>query len=106
MRTFMHYRKYNRQGQIESRGGLTVAVSLENRTVTYAIAQCSTKDNFCRKQGRVKAEGRLKSQEAVSFPLPEEFDEKSPMLTNAIKSYLHNQAAIKDKVKKLLAGGK
>lgn len=106
MQTFMHYRKYNKQGQIESRGGMTVAVNLEGRNITYAIAQCSTKDNFCREQGRIKAGGRLKSQLATTLPLPDGFDEKSPMLVNAVKSYLHDQPEIKNKVKKLLAGGK
>lgn len=106
MRTFMHYRKYNRQGQIESRGGLTLAVNLDGRAIHVAMAECGRKDNFDRKRGRMIAEGRLNNDKFVVLALPDEIDTSSPALVNAVKSYLHNQPLVKDKVKKLLAGSK
>lgn len=36
------------------------------------VAQCSPFDQFCKKTGRVKAEGRAKSADFVSVPIPPE----------------------------------
>ena len=49
--------------QIATKGGKTIAIEVdENDTVlAYAEAKCHIKDNFCKRTGRVKAEGRLKS---------------------------------------------
>jgi len=93
----MHYRAYDRMGQIETKGGMTLAILREGQDVTVAVAECSRKDNFFRKQGRIKAEGRLKSANAIKLVLPEE---------TKLKSYVHNQEFVRKKVHKLLAGGR
>lgn len=48
------------------RGGTTVAARLipGSNVVKYAVANCSLKDNFCRKVGRNIAEMRLRSEKA------------------------------------------
>ncbi len=60
---YMHYRTHNDDGTVCATGGLTVAftmaATLRGVEVRYALAQCSDKDNFCRKMGRQVAAGRL-----------------------------------------------
>lgn len=72
---FAHFRNFNESGDvfgnvIEVKGGVTVAYEETedrngNEIVTYAVAHCSPRDNFCRKTGRVIAEGRLKAGKGV-----------------------------------------
>jgi hypothetical protein len=47
------------------KGGKTVAYEEADGVVVYAVAKCHERDNFCRRTGRVKAEGRLKSARYV-----------------------------------------
>lgn len=60
---FAHYREYEDHGphavpERSIKGGRTVAYTEENGVVTFAVAKCGPRDNFCRKTGRVIAEGR------------------------------------------------
>jgi hypothetical protein len=98
--TFMHYRKFDRRGQIMAKGGLTLAIQQDGQQLTIAMAECGRKDNFNRSLGRIIAEGRLKARSAkhlVQLELPAE---------TMAKSFIHNQQFVRDRVKKLLAGGK
>jgi len=98
--SFMHYRKYDRQGQIESKGGLTLAIERHGNQLIVAMAECGRHDNFNRKLGRTIAEGRLRARSnnhLVQLELPPD---------TVPKSYIHNQAFVRQRVSKLLAGGK
>lgn len=102
--TFMHYRKFDKMGQIQARGGLTLAVGMDGNRLTVAMAECGRKDVFSRKRGRMIAEGRLRAALAsgdtskmVVLELPPE---------TLVKSFVHNQAFVRERVQKLLAGGK
>lgn len=96
----MHYRKFDRMGQILPKGGLTLAISQEGSKLSIAMAECGRKDAFNRKLGRTIAEGRLLAQNnknLVQLELPPE---------TSMKSFVHNQAFVRDRVSKLLAGNK
>lgn len=58
---FAYKRVVNPQGEIDPRGGLTIAYEQQGNTINYAIARCHHNDNFNKQQGRVKAAGRLLS---------------------------------------------
>ena len=45
--------------ELEGKGGLTVAYRHTDGKVSYAIAMCNTKDNYCKAKGRMIATGRL-----------------------------------------------
>lgn len=96
MRTFMHYRKYDRMGQIEARGGLTLAIEKEGLKVKIAMAECGRKDNFRRSLGRTVALGRLEAGKVIELEMPDEV---------GLKSFVHAQEVVRKKVAKLLAGG-
>jgi len=96
----MHYRKFDRRGQIMPKGGLTLAINQDGNYLTIAMAQCGRKDNFDRKMGRTIAEGRLKARSnghLYQLELPE---------ATSVKSFIHAQDFVQEKVQKLLAGGK
>lgn len=98
--TFMHYRKFDRMGQIMPRGGMTLAITQDGNNITVAMAQCGRKDNFSRELGRTIAEGRLKARSnkyLFQLELPPE---------TSLKSYVHAQPFVQERVQKLLAGGK
>lgn len=96
--TFMHYRKFDRMGQISAKGGLTLAIEQEGSTLKVALAECGRKDLFNRKLGRTIAEGRLRAGTVVAeLTLPPE---------TIVKSYVHNQEFVRKRVAKLLAGGR
>lgn len=62
---FAHIRTLNKVGHLSSpHGGTTYAYELDNdnNVIGYAIAKCHEKDNFCKRVGRIKAEGRMKSK--------------------------------------------
>jgi hypothetical protein len=61
---YFHKRHKDEANRILSRGGVTTAYILDDNNVVvgYAQAMCHKHDNFSKQQGRVKAEGRLKSQ--------------------------------------------
>ncbi len=64
---FLHIRKYNEDGTIAGRGGVTVAYNqLGTDSFVYAVAQCHSNDNFNKHTGRAKAAGRLKSKSQYS----------------------------------------
>lgn len=58
---FIHIRNIDTTGAISPRGGWTYAYREANGTVEYAVAQCSSLDNFRKAYGRAKAAGRLHS---------------------------------------------
>lgn len=96
----MHYRKFDRRGQIMPKGGMTLAIAQEGNQLTIAMAQCGRKDNFSRDMGRTIAAGRLASGKGPYvrvITLPD---------ATGVKSFVHNQDFVQEKVQKLLAGGK
>lgn len=98
--TFMHYRKFDRRGQIMAKGGLTLAIQQDGNKITVALAECGRKDNFNRALGRTISEGRLKARSnkhLFQLELPPE---------TSLKSYVHAQPFVQERVQKLLAGGK
>jgi len=123
LRTNMHFRKYDRMGQIRAKGGLSLAIEQVGDQVTVAVAQCSRKDLFNRKLGRTIAEGRLNLAKANAArgrdiewtgAVADEGDtvrEQTiyhlvlPEATN-LKSFITEQPFVKKRVAKLLAGGK
>lgn len=59
---FLHYRSFDGKGKVESRSGATIAyVTNEDGTISWAAAFCHPRDNYCKRMGRVKASGHLKS---------------------------------------------
>ena len=59
---FLHYRLFGDDG-IVARGGITVAYCEDAPgQLRVAKARCHTLDNFVKKQGRIKASGRLQSE--------------------------------------------
>ena len=111
-RTNMHFRKYDRMGQIRPKGGLSLAILVRGNEAHVAIAQCGRKDLFNRKLGRTIAEGRLNSamEEGAEIHVVEMlpknvFRVKIPEAVN-LKSFIAEQPFVKQRVAKLLAGGK
>lgn len=51
------------------------------------VAQCSPFDQFCKKTGRIKAEGRAKSADFVLVPIPQEV-----LLEGKLGAYFVEQA--------------
>lgn len=72
MTKFAHFRHIHRAEEFDApvevatKGGKTVAYTEENGIVRFAVATCSSRDNFCRKTGRYIAEQRLKSHKLVT----------------------------------------
>lgn len=71
---FIHLRYINPfNDNVETKGGFTVAyVEHANDTVTYAIAKCSKKDNYCKRIGRDVATGRMKAGQCMTTSLNKE----------------------------------
>jgi hypothetical protein len=101
---FMHYRKFDKLGQLEARGGLTLAVDMAGNQLTVALAECGKKDVFSKKMGRQIAEGRLRAAVA-SGDTSKLFILELPPETVA-KSYIHNQSFVRERVQRLLAGAR
>lgn len=61
---FKHFRQYTTDGKISNLGGRTLAAVIDDRgcVVRYATAACHPSDNFNKRMGRIKSEGRLKSE--------------------------------------------
>lgn len=56
----MHYRYFNMDMEMSSRGGATIAIlPADNNKVLVSIARCNTTDVFNKKVGRAIASGRL-----------------------------------------------
>ncbi len=69
---FLHVRP-QQDGKPTTRGGVTVAYVFNpemDQVDHWAYARCSSKDNFCRKTGRIIAEGRLHSPRQSRKILP------------------------------------
>jgi hypothetical protein len=58
---YIHLRLIDGTGKKLNRGGATIAFREVGDEIEYAIAKCSPNDNFSRKLGRIKSEGRLNS---------------------------------------------
>lgn len=53
-----------KDGKIQNLGGCTIAYEvIDANTMIIAMAICHPEDNFCKKLGRDKAGGRLKSKD-------------------------------------------
>lgn len=60
---YLHLRDRNQDGSVEPRGGITYAFQeYDEGHILFAVAYCSTKDNFNKRYGRAKASGRLNSK--------------------------------------------
>lgn len=74
---FAHFRTYDMQYNIGNLGGITVAYQkIEEGKFRVAYAHCHPKDNFCKATGRIKAAGRLKSNDqsqVVEYSSEKEF---------------------------------
>jgi len=115
MKTFMHYRKHDRMGQIKPCGGLSLGIhhNKETNVVTVAMVECGKTENFNRKRGRQIAEARLDMFLAGVDTDPEKRAKLKarvqvidlPEATN-LKSFIHEQKFVKEKTNRLLAGGR
>ena len=67
MTRFLHVRNIedSETGTHACKGGATVAYDVVDGVVQFAVAICSTRDNFCRRIGRAVSEGRLKDGHKV-----------------------------------------
>ena len=111
--SFIHYRKFGKSGELDAKGGLTVAIqqwkpAQGNVELTIALAECGRKDVFSRKLGRVISEGRLKVLSAHS-PKEDVGDQRVFVVTMPadepyIKDFVAKQPFIQERVRKLRAG--
>jgi hypothetical protein len=63
---YLHFRRPTKNGSIEATGGYTVAYHIvSDNTIEYASAQCAKTDIYSKHLGRVKAAGRLNSDDHV-----------------------------------------
>jgi hypothetical protein len=67
---FLHIRN-TEAGQVTGKGGLTVAYSQAEGNLYYAVARCSSRENFCRKIGRAVSRGRLAEGKGTVLPIGE-----------------------------------
>jgi hypothetical protein len=58
---FAHLRRHSPEGGISPFGGITIAMKEAEGSTELGIAVCHDADRFVKKQGRVRAEGRLHS---------------------------------------------
>lgn len=56
------------EGNVDSRGGVTVAAILSDEETRVGICKCHTNDNFTKHRGFVSASGRAKSKKAILLP--------------------------------------
>ena len=82
-----HYRVIGQDGQINSRGGATLAYTDNgDGTVVGAVAYCNPKDNYCKAYGRAKSAGRLKQNAANNFSLTD--DDKFFRIEADVKEFI------------------
>lgn len=62
---FFGHQRIIENGQVSGKGGFTVAFRQIENGIEYAVARCHPNDNFVKKNGRVKAAGRLNSPRYV-----------------------------------------
>lgn len=55
------------EGTISPRGGITIAIEDKGDHWLAAQAMCHPRDNYVKKLGRAKAEGRLKSRDGATI---------------------------------------
>jgi hypothetical protein len=58
-----HIRAKDRDGNILSKGGATISAMVDENdiVVEFAVAYCHSRDNFNRRTGKVKANGRMQA---------------------------------------------
>lgn len=66
---YMHFRHYNYEGDLQPKGGLTLAYQLiyENEEIAgiaYALALCNSKDHYNKRIGKLISGGRI-----AKFPM-------------------------------------
>ena len=82
---FIHLRNVDLDNNILPYGGVTLAYEVSKEVITYSAAKCNVKDNFCKRIGRAKAEGRLKSlHHRVTLPFKLSYTKKD--IVNAVVS--------------------
>ena len=60
-----HYRCHGPDGELLSRGGVTIAWECDGDKVIYGMALCDPRDGYIKRKGRQKAEGYLKSKQPI-----------------------------------------
>jgi len=81
---FLHIRRIDNRGNIDARGGTTVAYRELPDHIQWATARCSPEDAYVKAYGRDKAAGRLNSQAHVRH---------FPSNADAFRQFLFNQEA-------------
>jgi hypothetical protein len=61
---FAHFRRMNDGGEVHPFGGVTIAIAQDGDHVDVGIAVCHEGDRYVKAEGRVRAEGRLRSVSA------------------------------------------
>ena len=70
---FVHFNNHtNNSPKTRKKGSYTFSGVVVGNMLHIGVARCSTKDQFVKKIGRVKAEGRAKSSLAGLIPIPKE----------------------------------
>ena len=65
----MHIREFTEFGEVAGKGGVTVAFEVNGNTLVLAFAECSRKDNFCKRIGRDVASGRLRAGKGTTYEI-------------------------------------
>lgn len=83
---FVHCRNINQDGSVKPHGGMTIAYAINEsfKVVGWAAAKCNIKDMYNKHVGRMKAAGRMLSNEY--YQECPEIDEKT-FIKNAQNGY-------------------
>lgn len=58
---YKHIRLYDDEGNLKAKGGRTIAIELDGDNYKVGIAECSKRDQYCKKTGREIAASRINS---------------------------------------------
>lgn len=98
---FLHFRKRGANGEVASRGGLTIAYLDQEGRRFCAVAQCSEQDNFCKARGRELASNRLSSPVFARGASPN--DDEFMAEATAVASVLGYERKFSGKRKRVVA---
>lgn len=67
---YHHMRPMDAAGKPLPNGGVTIAIEIpqDGSVINFGFARCHEKDSFCKRTGRVKAMGHLKSKTTALAP--------------------------------------